>query len=73
MAEVLYFNTAKKGFKVTLVSDGISDEIAKKLNFNPVKVSQLQEYLDHRLRDGLTIGIIHNSAETLPVEIRGNK
>jgi lactate racemase len=68
IAEVLYFNTAKQGFKVTLVSDGISDEIAKRFNFNPIKVSQLQEYLDSRLKDGLTIGIIHNSAETLPLE-----
>jgi nickel-dependent lactate racemase len=68
VAEVLYFNTAKQGFKVTLVSAGISDEIAKKLNFNPVKISQLQKYLDSRLKEGLTIGVIHNSAETLPLE-----
>jgi lactate racemase len=68
VAEVLYFNTAKQGFKVTLVSDGISDEIAKKLNFNPIKVSQLQEYIDFRLKDGLTVGLIHNSAETLPLK-----
>lgn len=68
IAEVLYFNTAKQGYRVTLVSDGISDEIARKLNFNPVKVSQLQEYLDSRLEQGQTLGLIHNSAETLPLE-----
>jgi lactate racemase len=73
VAEVLYFNTAKQGFKVTLVSDGISDDIAKKLNFNSVKVSDLQEYLDSRLKNGLTIGVIHNSAETLPLESFGNQ
>ena len=68
IAEVLYFNTAKQGYKVTLVSDGISDEIAGKLNFNPVKVSQLQEYLDSWLGQGLTLGLIHHSTETLPLE-----
>jgi len=68
IAEVLYFNSAKQGFKVTLVSDGIPDEMARKLNFNPVKVSGLQEYLDTRLKEGLSLGIIHNSAETLPIE-----
>jgi nickel-dependent lactate racemase len=71
IAEVLYFNTAKQGFKVTLVSDGIPGVIAQKLNFNPVRVGDLQDYLDRRLKDGLTVGFIHNSAETLPVENAG--
>ena len=66
----LYFNTATRGFKITLVSDGISDEIARKLKFSTIKKSQLQEYLDSRLEEGhLTLGLIHNSAETIPVEV----
>lgn len=70
IAEALYFNTATQGFKITLVSDGITDEIAVKLKLNPIKASQLQEYLDSRLaEEGLTLGVIHNSAETLPVEV----
>jgi lactate racemase len=65
----LYFNTATHGFKITLISDGISDEIARKLNFNPIKLSQLQEYLDYRMKEkSLTVGLIHNSAETIPIE-----
>ena len=68
IAEVLYFNSAKQGYKITLVSDGISEEIARKLNFNHLAVSRLQQYLDQRLTEGLTLGIIHHSAETLPVE-----
>lgn len=69
IAEMLYLNTATQGFKITLVSDGISEEIARRLKFNPIKLSQLQEYLDSRLKEGnLTLGIIHNSAETIPVE-----
>jgi nickel-dependent lactate racemase len=70
IAEVLYFNTAKSGYKVTLVSDGIPDTIAEKLGFNPLKLSELQEYLDRRLKEGLTVGVIHNSAETLPLKVK---
>ena len=44
-------------------------EIAGKLNFNYVAVSSLQKYLDQRLADGLTLGLIHQSAETLPLEL----
>jgi lactate racemase len=65
----LYFNSVTHGFKVTLVTDGISDEIARKLKFKLIKISQFQKYLDSRLEEkGLTIGLIHNSAETIPVE-----
>lgn len=54
---------------VILISDGISDEIARKLNFNLIKLSQLQEYLDYRMKENnLTVGLIHNSAETIPIE-----
>ncbi|MCD4710567.1 MAG: nickel-dependent lactate racemase [Bacteroidales bacterium] len=67
IAEVLYFNTAKQGHKVTLISDGIPDNIIRKLGFNPVKPSRLQQYLDQRLANGLTLGVIHHSTETLPV------
>lgn len=70
IAEALYLNTATSGFKITIVSEGIPDEIAIKLKLNPIKASQLQEYLDSRLKEGgLTVGLIHNSAETIPVEV----
>ncbi len=70
----LYFNSATKRCKVTLVSEGISDEIAKKLNFNSIRLSELQEYLDLRLeKSDVTVGLIHNSAETIPVEDPGSK
>jgi lactate racemase len=69
IAEALYLNTATEGFKITLVSDGISAEIAGKLKLNLLKVSQLQGYLDSRLEEeGIMLGLIHNSAETIPVE-----
>jgi len=69
IAEVLYFNTAKRDFKVTIVSEGISKETAEKLNFNYVELTVLQYYITSRMtQDSNTqIGIIHNSAETLPI------
>ena len=64
----LYFNTASNGFKVTIVTDGIPDEVIRKLNFHPLKPDQLQEYLNVLLKNGdRTVGLIHNSAETIPV------
>jgi lactate racemase len=65
----LYFHTVTRGCKITLVADNIPEDVAQKLSFNSLKASQLQEYLD-ALMDGkkLTLGLIHNSAETLPTE-----
>jgi len=68
IAEVLYFNSAKRMFKVTLVSDGITKETAQKLGFNHVEPANLQAYLDSKVKEGVSLGIVHNSAETLPIE-----
>lgn len=69
IAEVLYFNSAKKNFKVTLVSEGISEDIAHKLSFQLIHPASLQEYVNSRLAQNrnFSLGIIHNSAETLPL------
>lgn len=65
----LYFNTVKRGFKVTVVCEGISDETLRKLDFNPLELSQIQRYLDTLLKEKpMTVGLIHNSTETVPVE-----
>lgn len=65
----LYFHTVTRVCKVTVVSNNISNEVAQKLNFNSLKTTELQAYLDS-LMDGkeLTLGIIYNSAETLPIK-----
>lgn len=68
IAEALYFNSAKRMFKVTLVSDGITKETAQKLGFNYVEPANLQAYLDSKVTEGVSLGIVHNSAETLPIE-----
>jgi len=65
----LYFNSATSRCKVTLISEGISKDLARKLNFNYLDLSQLQDYLDYLLESqNLTLGLIHNSGETIPVE-----
>jgi lactate racemase len=64
----LYFNTATRGFRITVVSDGIPDEVIRRLKFNPLRITELQGYLNDRLKDNLTVGFIHNSAETIPIE-----
>jgi lactate racemase len=68
VAEVLYLNSAKHDFKVTLVSEGIPDHIAAKFGFAALKVKDIQNYLDRKLNGDMTLGIIHNSAETLPLK-----
>lgn len=69
IAEVLYFNTVKKPFKVTLVSEGILADTAQKMGFNHLQPAELSAYLTHRLavEPDVTIGIVRHSAETLPL------
>lgn len=68
IAEALYFNSAKRMYKVTLVSSGVSKEIAEKMGLNYVELDDLQNYIDSRLKGGSSIGVVHNSAETLPIQ-----
>jgi len=69
IAEVLYLNSAKKIARVTLVTEGIDAETARVFNFGHLKPDELSGYLKERLesRPGTSVGLIHNSAETLPV------
>jgi nickel-dependent lactate racemase len=69
IAEVLYFNSLKRLFQVTLVSKGVSRETARKMGFGHLDPTELLDHLAQRLADepGLTVGIVRNSAETLPV------
>lgn len=65
----LYFHTVTRICKVTLVSDNIPNDVVQKLNFNSIKPSELQTYLDSLMESSdLTLGLIYNSAETLPVK-----
>lgn len=69
IAEVLYFNSLKQPFQVTLVTEGISRDTAQKMGFAHLSPDELAGYLVDRLacEPDLTVGIVRNSAETLPL------
>lgn len=69
IAEVLYFNSLKQPFKVTLATEGISRETAEKMGFGHIPPADLPGYLARRLsaEPDLTVGILRHSAETLPL------
>jgi nickel-dependent lactate racemase len=69
IAEVLYFNSLKQPFRVTLASEGISGETAHKMGFHHVEPAALCDYLARRFaaEPDLTVGIVRHSAETLPL------
>jgi nickel-dependent lactate racemase len=69
IAEVLYFNSVKQPFRVTLVTEGVSREAAQRMGFNHLRPAELPNYLARRLaaEPELTVGIVRNSAETLPL------
>ena len=67
IAEVLYLNSVKKDFRVILTCEGIDEKTVREMGFLYLKPEHLQRYLDQKATEGKTIGIIHNSAETLPV------
>jgi nickel-dependent lactate racemase len=69
IAEVLYFNSLKRLFRVTLASEGIPHESAEKMGFGHLEPTELSDYLAHRLEaePDLTVGILRNSTETLPL------
>jgi len=69
IAEVLYFNSLKRPFRVTLVSEGISRETAHKMGFGYVEPSGFRDYLAARIGAApeTTVGILRQGTETLPL------
>ena len=69
IAEILYLNSARRIFNVTVVSEGIPRKVASKIGFNHVEPSLLGKYIQQRLKEdaSLSLGIINSSAKTLPV------
>ena len=70
IAEVMYFNSAKRLFAVTLVSEGISPAEAGKMGFRHLVPSQLPDYLQRRLAESpeASVGILRDSTEVLPLQ-----
>jgi nickel-dependent lactate racemase len=69
IAEVLYFNSVKRPFKVTLATEGIPRDTAHKMGFNHIEPTGLSEYLARRVAadPDLAVGILRQSTETLPL------
>jgi len=71
-AEALCFNHIKRGYKVTLVSEGVTKDMAARIGLNHVSPSSLPAYIGERLGENpqMQIGIIRQSAEMLPIMAR---
>ncbi|RPI26539.1 MAG: nickel-dependent lactate racemase [Acidobacteria bacterium] len=65
---IVVANIARK-MRITLVTEGITRQLAKRLGFGHRPPHALQQYVDERLAadPDLKIGILRNSAEILPV------
>jgi hypothetical protein len=68
-AEAVVLNDIKAKFDITLATEGIQPDICRAMGFGHVRPDDLSVYLDRRLRDkpDLTIGILRQSAEVLPI------
>jgi len=68
-AEALVLNDIKAKMAITLVTEGIPPETCRAMGFGHVLPDQLDEYVRQRLgrEPSLRIGILHESAEVLPI------
>ena len=64
--ECMYYNIIKNSYKTTIMMD---PETIRTLGFHSLSVDDLQDYIDQKLKmdRGLKIGVIHQSAELLPI------
>lgn len=68
VAEVLYLNSLRRTFNITLACERVPKEVVERFGFRYIRPDDLQAYVDEKVRTGHTIGIIHNSTETLPLQ-----
>ncbi|MCK4282738.1 MAG: nickel-dependent lactate racemase [Candidatus Brocadiae bacterium] len=69
IAEALYFNTIKRSFRATLVTEGIPRDVVEAMGFHYLAPDRLPAYVEGRMaaEPGLTLGILRNSVDVLPV------
>ncbi len=69
IAEVMYLNSVRRDFNITVATDGIPQKVVSKLGFKHLKPSLLNSYLEDKLggESSLSLGIINSSAKTLPI------
>jgi len=68
-AEAIVVADIAKKMRITLVTEGISGQLARQMGFGYCPPASLQSHIDRTLaqRPDLKIGILRNSAEILPV------
>jgi nickel-dependent lactate racemase len=68
-AEAIVLNDIKSKMNITLVTEGISPSVCNSMGFHHIQPCQLDAYLTQRLHKNpaLKIGVMHQSAEILPV------
>ena len=69
-AEAIVIADIAKKMRITLVTEGITRQLARRMGFGHQPPQGLQDYIDRRLaaEPDLKIGILRNSAEILPLE-----
>jgi len=69
IAEALYFNTIRREFRATLVTEGIPRDVVRAMGFGYLGPDQLPTYVHDRMAadPDLTLGILHQSVDVLPV------
>lgn len=68
-AEAIVVADIARKMQITLVTEGISEQLAGQMGFGHCRPASLQKHVDRKLaeRPDLQIGILRNSAEILPV------
>lgn len=69
IAEALYFNTIKRSFRATLVTEGIPQHVVQAMGFGYLAPEEVPAYVQDRMASDpdLTLGILHQSVDVLPV------
>ncbi len=69
IAEALYFNTIRREFRATLVTEGIPRDVVQAMGFGYLEPDQVPTYVQDRMAadPDLTLGILHQSVDVLPI------
>ena len=69
IAEALYFNTIKREFRATLVTEGIPRDVVQAMGFGYLEPDQVPTYVHDLMAvdPGLTLGILRQSVDVLPI------
>lgn len=69
IAEALYFNTIRREFRATLVTEGIPRDVVEAMGFGYMEPDQVPDYVQTQMRKqpALTLGVLRNCVDVLPL------